>query len=78
MNYGTKRTAHARAYITEHWQTLADRELAAALNMTINNLRHMRRRMGLVRDKENIALQHAKQFNKTGWARAYKPRQLKG
>ncbi len=76
MNYGTKRTATARAYITEHWRDLADRELAAALNMTINNLKHMRLRLGFKRDADNIARQQAKGFNKSGYTREYKMRRI--
>ncbi len=74
MNNGTARTKAARDYIAANWIELADRELALHLNMTKDNVKHMRLRLGFKRDKENISKQLAKGFNKRGWKREYSPR----
>ncbi len=69
MNFGTRRTAAAREYIAQKWRELSDRELASDLNMSVDCVRHMRRRLGFVRDKVNIIAQLHKGFNKRGYER---------
>jgi hypothetical protein len=72
MNNGTHRLAGARAHILAHWLIDSDSELAYSLNTTVDNIRHRRRRLGLVRDSENQKAMHDKGSNKRGWTRAPK------
>lgn len=64
MNKGYSRTAEARKYIENHWYRMSDRELGEALDMSMQSVRAMRARMGLIRHPDNTAAMHRDSMNK--------------
>jgi len=69
MNKGTKRLETARGYIRENWEKESDREIAVSMEITKQQVREIRARLGLKRSKENQKRMQAKGFNKSGWKR---------
>lgn len=71
----TAEQQEARDYIEANWQTMSDSTMSEFISfgrkrsVTRNSVAHIRKRLGLVRDDENIKTLHSRGRNKIGWRR---------